>query len=148
VPPAEVGSNVDNFNAEAFEKFWDVQQDFTLEEGFNIPWLWSKRMWNEIGGYDEAYDPFASNSDSDLLHRIKIAGLKPLLVRRAAVFHFVATSGWQVGTDNWNKNFQHFIDKFGFTRGDGAGQWHGARLLDIPEDKLVYRENYERYGKI
>lgn len=149
VRPPEVGRTPEEFNTEAFEKFWDEQQDFKIEEGFNVPWLWSKEIWNTIGGYDEAYDPYASNSDSDLLYRVRLAGLKPLLVRRSAVFHFVGSSGWKVGDTHWQKNYQHFVDKFGFPRVEWPEHWHGARLLEIPQDKLIFRPPYyEQYGKI
>lgn len=100
--------------------------------GFNLPFLIRRDLWDTVGGYDINYDPWGSNSDSDLEYKIKLAGVLPRQNKNCLVYHFSQTSG-TFHPDNqahWQKNWDYFIEKWGFPRTD-EGIWEAT--FDIPE---------------
>lgn len=100
---------------DAFVKEHKEEGDTT---GFNLPFFIDLELWRTIGGYDEAYDPWGSNSDTDLQTLIEIAGVQPMRKRDVLVYHF----GKKSGTFNpehqsfWQKNWDYYTAKFGFNR--------------------------------
>ncbi len=118
----------------------------TIEDGLNFPLLMRKDVWDTIGGYDEAYDPWGSNSDSDLQHKIMIAGIIPKRVKGALVYHFSQTSGTfhPDHRDKWEENRRYFTEKWGFERAKSPEIWYRPT---IPYDKLKYKPKWKaKYG--
>lgn len=110
-----------------------------LRRGFNLPFLMKREVWDTIEGYDENYDPWGSNGDSDLEYKLKLAGAKMFQSQDSIVYHFSQTSG-TFHPDNrafWDKNWHYFIDKWGFERASAPEIWTAA--IEIPDDKLKYR---------
>jgi hypothetical protein len=106
------------------------------EPGFNFPVFIKKDLWNLLGGYDVAYDPWGSNSDTDLQTRINLAGVTPMRLRDVLVYHFSNKSGTFDGThqDFYANNIDYFKDKFGFDRDElNSDVWYNKDM--IPEDK-------------
>lgn len=135
-----------DFNKEKFFKFADKFQDFELEEGFNLPFLMKKELWDLIGGYDVNYDPFGSNGDSDLQAKVYLAGEKTWRYRNCIVYHFSQTSGTFLPENRpyWQKNWDYFIKKWGFPRqGDDHKVWYSKDLIDY--DKLIYHPHWEGF---
>lgn len=105
------------------QKFFDFEKNYKgigLRTGFNIPFLISRELWDLIGGYDINYDPWGSNSDSDLIYKIKLAGVQPMQNADCLVYHFSQTSGTfeSQNREYWQKNWDYFIEKWGFPRTD------------------------------
>jgi GT2 family glycosyltransferase len=97
-----------------------------------------------IGGYDVNYDPWGSNGDSDLQAKIYLAGAKTWRNRDAIVYHFSQTSGTfhPDHRDHWQKNWDYFIEKWGFPRqGDDQKVWYSQDLIDY--EKLKYHPWWE-----
>lgn len=114
--------------------------------GFNLPFLIKKELWDVVGGYDVNYDPWGSNSDSDLEYKIKLAGVQSWQHQEALVYHFSQTSGTfePRNQEYWNKNWQYFIDKWGFPRTDD-GIWQAN--FKIPNEGRIFRPDWEgKYG--
>jgi len=102
----------------------------SLRTGFNLPFLIRKDIWDTIGGYDENYDPWGSNGDSDLEYKIRLAGVQPYQDIRCVVYHFSQTSGTGNPENRpyWAKNWDYFISKWGFPRTDD-GIWEANFLM-------------------
>ena len=110
--------------------------------GFNLPFLISKELWDTVGGYDISYDPWGSNSDSDLEYKIKLAGVQPIQNDKCLVYHFSQTSGTFNPENNeyYQRNFQIFRDKWGFDRTDD-GIWEAT--FSIPDEGRKFRPEWE-----
>ena len=86
------------------------------------------------------YDPFSSNSDSDLEYKIRLAGVQPYQNTASIVYHFGMTSGTALPENRpyWEKNWHYFIEKWGFERASTEqGIWTAD--FEIPEDKLKFK---------
>lgn len=114
--------------------------DLSVEDGFNMPVLIRTDVFREVGMYDEAYDPWGSNSDSDLQYRLMIAGIVPKRVRNAVVYHFSQTSGTfhPSHRDAWEKNQRYFREKFGVERASSPDIWYKPSL-----EGVTYHPGYE-----
>lgn len=112
------------------------------ETGFNFPLFIRKDVWNTVEGYDENYDPWGSNSDSDLQSKIELAGITPMRLRDVLVYHFSNKSGTFEPENNefWQYNFQVYKEKWGFDRADGRAPWYGG-MIDY--EKLQYHPEWE-----
>lgn len=119
----------------------------TLEAGFNLPFFIEKKFWDRLKGYDTAYDPWGSNSDTDLQTRINLAGVTPMRLRDVLVYHFSNKSGTFDGThqDFYQNNIDYFKDKFGFDRDElGSDVWYNKDMIPEDKDKIKYQqEPYE-----
>jgi len=121
------------------------------ETGFNLPFFIRKDVWDTIGGYDTFYDEWGSNSDTDLQTKINIAGITPVRLRDVLVYHFSNKSGTFDGShqDAWQRNFDYYRDKFGYTRDDEpkADVWYNKNMV-LP-DKLIYHPPWEgKYAEL
>lgn len=106
--------------------------EYKVKPGFNLPFLIYKEVWDVIEGYDEAYDPWGSNGDSDLEYKLRILGVQPYQNDMAFVYHFGQTSGtfhpdyreW------WERNWHYFIKKWGFERASAnEGIWEATMVI-------------------
>lgn len=109
--------------------------------GFNLPFIMKREFWDLIGGYDINYDPWSSNSDSDLEYKIKLAGGQSIQMTNWYIYHFSQTSGTfhPDHRDAWQRNWDYFIEKWGFPRTDD-GIWTAD--FEIPYDQLKYRPKW------
>lgn len=113
------------------------------ETGFNLPFFIKKDLWNFLKGYDTAYDPWSSNSDTDLQTRINLAGVTPMRLRDVLVYHFSNKSGTFDGThqDFYQNNIDYFKSKFGFDRDElGSDVWYNKDMLPTDESKIKYKQ--------
>lgn len=116
------------------------------EVGFNFPLFIKKGLWHFLGGYDTAYDPWGSNSDTDLQTRINLAGVLPKRYLDVLVYHFSNKSGTFDGThqDFYQNNIEYFKQKFGFDRDElGSDVWYNKDM--IPSDSTLIKYFQERY---
>ena len=120
-----------------------------LRTGFNLPFLISRELWDTVGGYDENFDPWGSNGDSDLEYKIRLAGVMPRQCPPCGIYHFSQTSGTS-HPDNrpyWDKNWHYFIEKWGFERASSPEIW--TATFEIPMEKLKYKPEWVgKYGPI
>jgi glycosyltransferase involved in cell wall biosynthesis len=129
---------VDDFIAERTDR--DVLEGD--ESGFNFPVFIRKDLWDTIGGYDVAYDPWGSNSDTDLQTRINLAGINPMRYRDVLVYHFSNKSGTFDGThqDFYQNNIEYFKDKFGFDRDElDSDVWYNKDILPTDKSKIKFQ---------
>lgn len=127
-----------DFNKTKWLEFAKNYKGQGIRTGFNLPFLIKKELWDLISGYDTQYDPWGSNSDSDLEYKIRLAGVQPYQNTNSVVYHFSTVSGTS-HPDNrpyWQRNWEYFISKWGFERASGNQIWEAN--FDIPEDKLKY----------
>lgn len=113
------------------------------ESGFNFPVFIKTDLWQLLGGYDVAYDPWGSNSDTDLQTRINLAGIIPMRLRDVLVYHFSSKSGTFDGThqDFYTNNIDYFRDKFGFDRDElGSDVWYNKDMIPTDESKIKYKQ--------
>lgn len=128
------------------QKWIDYRHPITignLRSGFNLPFLIKKEVWDMVGGYDVNYDPWGSNSDSDLEYKLKLAGVDMYQNTNCPVYHFSQTSGTFEPQNRyyWEKNFAYFEQKWGFPRTDN-GIWEAT--FTIPYDKLKYKPKWAK----
>jgi glycosyltransferase involved in cell wall biosynthesis len=132
----DAGFTLEEFNKDKVDKFVELHRDEVAEPGFNLPFFIKRDLFNFLGGYDVAYDPWGSNSDTDLQTRINLAGITPMRLRDVLVYHFSnKTPTFSPENDKFRQfNFDYFYDKFGFDRDElGSDVWHNKDM--IPEDK-------------
>lgn len=141
------GGDFDKIKWIDFAKNWHVATPGKWRNGFNLPFLIRRDLWDIVGGYDINYDPWGSNSDSDLEYKIKLAGVQPYQNMNSIVYHFSQTSG----TFNpefrsyWERNWAYFIQKWGFPRTDN-GIWEAS--FEIPNEGRLFRPKWEgKYAK-
>lgn len=140
--------NVDGFIKDTLRDLGGYDDDKSKEEaGFNFPLFIKKDLWTLLKGYDVAYDPWGSNSDTDLQTRINLAGVTPRRLRDVLVYHFSNKSGTFDGThqDYYLNNIEYFRDKFGFDRDElGSDVWYNKDM--IPKDKERIRYDQKPYN--
>jgi hypothetical protein len=105
------------------------------ENGFNFPIFIHTSLWRTIGGYDTRYDPWGSNSDSDLLAKVVLAGVQPLRNRDCFLYHFSGKAGTFDGSHEAERqaNFAYYESKWGFKRHPDIVNGH------IDMQRLTYR---------
>lgn len=120
-----------------------AEHSYSLQTGFNLPFLIRRDIWDTICGYDIQYDPFGSNGDSDLQAKIHLAGIQPHQNPNAVVYHFSQTSGTSHPSNRsyWETNWHYFIEKWGFERQSAPDVWHSVNIID--NDKLKYHPDWE-----
>lgn len=135
-----------DFDKARFLDFARHHVDKGIRTGFNLPFLIKKDLWDLIGGYDINYDPWGSNGDSDLEYRIRLAGVQPRQHSDVPVYHFSQTSG-TFSSENqayWNKNWNYFIEKWGFPRTDN-GIWEANFGMPEPPVRKYCPEWEDKY---
>ncbi len=145
----DAGFTLEEFNKELVDSYindvtysLENKQD-TIEPGFNFPLFIRKDLWNTVGGYDTAYDPWGSNSDTDLQTRINLAGVTPMRMLDVLVYHFSNKSGTFDGThqDFYQNNIEYFKSKFGFDRDElGSDVWYNKDMLPVDKSKIKYKQ--------
>lgn len=113
------------------------------EPGFNLPFFIQRDFWNFLGGYDIAYDPWGSNSDTDLQTRINLAGVTPMRLRDVLVYHFSnKTPTFSPENDPFRMfNFEYFKEKFGFDRDElGSDVWYNKDMIPADPEKIKYKQ--------
>ncbi|MEK6881336.1 MAG: hypothetical protein AABY22_17065, partial [Nanoarchaeota archaeon] len=133
------------------QKFFDFVKDntpeaFPVRTGFNLPFLIKKEVFDKVGNYDINYDPWSSNSDSDLEYKIRLAGVQPFQSMYSFVYHFSQTSGTFEPRNQsyWQKNWDYFIAKWGFPRTD-KGIWEANFHMPTVEEGRIFRPEWEGY---
>lgn len=147
------GFTLEEFDKEGVDKFieeklLEAEADGAQhhEDGLNFPLFIRKDVWDTIGGYDTAYDPWGSNSDTDLQTRINIAGITPKRLLDVLVYHFSNKSGTFDGThqDFYQNNIEYFHEKFGFDRDElGSDVWHNKDMLPKDPSQSKFHPDWE-----
>lgn len=148
------GLTIDNFKQKEVDGFIEetINQGkddpstytYTYEPGFNLPFFINKDFWNFLGGYDIKYDPWGSNSDTDLQTRINLAGVTPMRLRDVLVYHFSNKTPTFApeNQEYYQRNFKIFYDKFGFDRDElGSDVWYNKDMIPTDESKIKYRQD-------
>lgn len=119
------GLTLDEFKQPVVDEYvlsmvsWDVDGEVGRETtGFNLPFFIKPEVWKTIEGYDTKYDPWGSNSDTDLQTKIELAGIQPMRLRDVLVYHFGSKSGTfdPERQTFWQKNWDYYTAKWGFNR--------------------------------
>ena len=138
-----------NFDKQKFLTYLENDQEVAmLRNGFNLPFLINRELWDTVGGYDINYDPWGSNSDSDLEYKIKLAGIQPKQNTECKVYHFSQTSGTFHPDNNsyYQANFAYFEKKWGFPRTD-EGIWEATFSIPTKEQGRKFNPSWEnKYG--
>jgi len=126
------------------QKFFEFEKNHfkqlsSIRTGFNLPFLIKRELWDLVGGYDINYDPWGSNSDSDLEYKIRLAGVQPYQNTNCLVYHFGQTSGTFEPRNQgaWQKNWDYFIQKWGFPRTDN-GIWEATFEIPTKEQGRIF----------
>jgi glycosyltransferase involved in cell wall biosynthesis len=137
------GFTLDEFKQETVDDFVKRKMGAlreASETGFNFPLFIRKDVWETIGGYDTKYDPWGSNSDTDLQTKIMYAGITPMRMRDVLVYHFSNKSGTFDGShqEEWRRNFDYYTEKWGFNRDMlPTNVWYSRDVL--PEDESMIK---------
>ncbi len=136
-----------NFYKAKWLEFAKNYKGVGIRTGFNLPFLISRTLWNTIYGYDNNYDPWGSNGDSDLEYKIRLAGVQPMQNTDSIVYHFSQTSGtFNPENDSHRfRNYAYFKEKWGFDRTDN-GIWEAT--FDIPKPpERIFTPEWENHWK-
>ncbi len=116
-----------------------------VENGWNLPFLIRKDVWDTVGGYDENYDPWGSCSDTDLQAKLMYSGITPKRVRSTLIYHFSNTSG-TFHPDNEaykHENWRYFEKKWGFKSWtNDQGVWYKPEFPQEITFKADWKEKY------
>lgn len=139
------GYTLEEFDKDMVNGFIERHVDKIEEDepGFNLPFFIKRDFWEMLGGYDTAYDPWGSNSDTDLQTRINLAGVTPMRLRDVLVYHFSNKSGTFDGTHQefYQHNLEYFKSKFGFDRDElGSDVWYNKDMLPVDKAKIKYNQ--------
>lgn len=137
----DCGKTIETFDEAKFDVDSALLGEDKLEKGFSFPFLMKTSLWGKIGGYDEEYDPWGSNCDSDLFYKLKLAGITPMRDRRILNYHFSQISGTfdDEQKSYWMRNRSYFESKWGFRRADSPAIWYD---VSIPYKELKYRPEW------
>lgn len=137
-----------DFNKEAWLEFAKNHKGSGVRKGFNLPFLISRELWNIVDGYDIKYDPWGSNSDSDLEYKIRLAGEQPYQNTDCVVYHFSQISGTfePKNRPSWEHNWKYFKEKWGFERTDD-GIWTADFHLPTKEEGRIFLPWWENFFK-
>lgn len=145
----DAGFTLDEFKQDEVNKFVKKHKDNKVEPGFNLPFIIDIELWRNIGGYDTKYDPWGSNSDTDLQTLINFAGVKPVRLRDVLVYHFSNKSGTFDGShqDAWQQNWDYYYQKWGFTRDQlGSDVWTNKKMLPKNKEDIKFQaEWHDKY---
>ena len=143
----DFGNDPDTFNREGWE--WESEGEMwnedKFEKGFGFPLVLKKELWERIGGYDESYDPWGSNCDSDLEYKLMLAGVTPMRWRGAGTYHFGQVSG-TFNPENsayWQRNTSYFERKWGLARARAPQIWYCDFVID--GDAVTYRPEWAKW---
>lgn len=143
-----------DFNKQKFldfvKKYHNESDGAVVSNGFNLPLLIKRELWDTVGGYDINYDPWGSNGDSDLEYKIRLAGVQPLQDTDTLVYHFSQTSGtFSPENDSFRfKNYAYFKEKWGVDRTD-AGIWEANFHMPTLDEGRIFTPEWEgKYGQI
>ena len=141
---ADGGLTVEVFKKDVVDK---LVYDSTIngpvepETGFNLPFFVRKDVWETIGGYDVKYDPWGSNSDTDLQTKFHLAGIQTMRYKDVLVYHFSNKAGTFDGThqEDWQRNWDYFTEKWGFNRDTiPTDVWKSLNILPVDEQTIKY----------
>lgn len=142
------GLTIEAFKKDVVDNFVKQNTEYNVEDpttGFNLPFFIKLDVWRTIGGYDPAYDPWGSNSDTDLQTAVELAGIQPMRLRNVLVYHFSNKSGTFDGShqEAWWKNWFHYTNKWGFNRDMEPipDTWMATNLVN--REKLIYHPDWE-----
>lgn len=147
------GLTVEEFNKETVDAFINAEvfkpqrDEDRKETGFNLPFFIQKGLWSFLKGYDVAYDPWSSNSDTDLQTRINLAGVTPMRLRDVLVYHFSNKTPTFApeNQEYYQRNFKIFYDKFGFDRDElKSDVWMNKDMIPTNPEKIKYKQ--EKYN--
>lgn len=148
---ADAGYTLDEFDPGAVVEAMNAENHRLIkmnkeESGFNFPVFIRKDVWDTIGGYDRAFDPWGSNGDTDLQTKINLAGITPKRLRNVLVYHFSNKSGTFDGThqEYYQHNLEYFKQKWGFSRDDvpGCDVWYNKNILPRDPEQIRYRTSW------
>lgn len=139
------GFTLDNFQRGMVDGFIKRQVDLLPDDepGFNLPFFIKRDLWDLLGGYDANFDPWGSNSDTDLQTRINESGVTPMRLRDVLVYHFSnKTDTFKSENDSFRMhNFEYFKEKHGFDRDElGSDVWYNKDMLPKDESKIKYQQ--------
>ncbi|MGI9652769.1 glycosyltransferase family 2 protein [Chryseobacterium sp. RLHN22] len=151
----DFGDDIQTFN---FQKFFDFEDQFirkTTEIVTNTDhtsfFLCVKRsILMKIGGLDNLFDPMFCEDD-DLIIRLKLLGLKTILVNTAIVYHFVSkTSRFSEEYANKTKIIEdrsrrNFFRKWGFSNRSDVFTKYDIGIV-ISNGNLEILEKIEPFG--
>lgn len=145
----DAGFTLAEFDKEKVDKFvaeYDALMNQPLhEKGFNLPLFIRKDVWDALGGYDTVYDPWGSNSDTDLQTALNVAGITPMRLRDVLVYHFSNKSGTFDGThqDFYQHNLEYFKEKWGFDRDElGSDVWYNKDMLPKDPEQIKFKPEW------
>jgi GT2 family glycosyltransferase len=149
----DAGFTLDEFDREKVDKnikhnVRDMQDTRKVEDGFNLPFIIDIELWRKISGYDTAFDPWGSNSDTDLQTKINFAGVTPVRLRDVLVYHFSNKSGTFDGShqDSWKNNWDYFDKKWGFNRDIlGSDVWYNKDMLPQDRNTIKFEADWEDF---
>jgi glycosyltransferase involved in cell wall biosynthesis len=142
---------VDDFIAEKVDPANRPAGDIVTQDGFNLPFFIEADLFHLIEGYDVGFDPWGSNSDTDLQTKINLLGITPARILDVLVYHFSNKSGTFDNTDPvrlaaWQHNWDYFREKWGFDRDElHSDVWYNKDML--PEDRKDIRYKPAWAGK-
>lgn len=143
----DAGITIEGFNKEKVDEMVAYALSTSLKDigdeelGFNLPFFIKRDFWQFLGGYDIVFDPWGSNSDTDLQTRINLAGVLPKRLRDVLVYHFSNKSGTFDGAHQaeYQHNLEYFKDKFGFDRDElGSDVWYNKDMVPTDKERIKY----------
>jgi glycosyltransferase involved in cell wall biosynthesis len=135
---------INDFDEQKFEADALMLKKDEWENGFGFPLICKKSIWELVEGYDEGYDPWGSNCDSDLEYKLMLAGIMPKRWKGTLFYHFASVSGTFADENHsyWQQNIRRFEEKWGLLRANSPHIWSCDFIID--GDRLRYKPSFAK----
>lgn len=135
---------IQNFDEAKYEQGALTLNEKKWQDGFGFPLICKKAVWDMVEGYDEKYDPWGSNCDSDLEYKLMLAGIMPMRWRGVLVYHFAQVSGTFAPEQGnyWQRNRRYFEEKWNLRRCDAPDIWYCNFKINL--DRLRYKPSWAK----
>lgn len=133
-----------SFDEQKFEQDALILRKDEWENGFGFPLICTKEFWQSVEGYDEQYDPWGSNCDSDLEYKVMLSGSLPKRWKGTLFYHFAQVSGTFMPEMGGfvQGNISKFERKWGFARARSPEIW--SCDFKIPKEHLLYKPSWAK----
>jgi len=140
---------IDNFDREKYEVEAKKASREEFMPGFGYPFIFEKKHYEVVGGFDIAYDPLGNTCDSDFRYRLMLYGLDMQRYFGVVCYHFCQMIAWTFYDDakcdyHLKGNRRIFETKFNAAQAPSPQIWYSEFFID--ETKLRFKADW--IGKI
>lgn len=142
------GGRFDEFNERRFHDAAARLARHDAVTGINYPFAISTKLWDELGGLDERFNPGPAN-DPDLFYRLHFAGAKMIRAQDCVIYHFSGKSSRLAEEAQSERREWHLVTQRNEARFEEKwGERYRYANGGLPEPGEKARERWDRLNPI